>query len=84
MESYFLISKLWEIFDKILEKLIKFTLKFKKSNFSQIIYQKIIKFCTPKKKHYSYSNSQHSSYNPSLLRGVHHGDFEMFGLGIQE
>jgi hypothetical protein len=56
-------------FDKNLEKLVKFTLKKIKSKFSQIIYKKIVKFCT-QKKHYSYSNSQHSSYNPSLLGGA--------------
>lgn len=50
-------------FDKNLEKLVKFTLEFFKSKCSQIIHQKIVKFCL-QKKHYSYSNSQHSSYNP--------------------
>lgn len=36
-------------FDKNLEKLVKFTLKFKKSKFSQIIYQTIAKKFAPKK-----------------------------------
>jgi hypothetical protein len=36
-------------FDKNLEKLVKFTLEFFKSKFSQIIYQKIVKFCPQKK-----------------------------------
>jgi hypothetical protein len=66
-------------FDKNLEKLVKCTLEFLKSKFSQIIHQKIVKFCL-QKKHYSYSNSQYSSYNSWLLGG----DFEMFRPGIEE